>query len=90
MVDVGDRCNGTYFHQHKPLKCHQNLFSLFVVFDEISAYILDTGIFHLSDYENAPLTTTKNFQSICKKFFDADLENKNKIVSCDIPPRVGI
>jgi len=41
----------------------------------------------LSEYEDAQSTTTENFQSTCRKFFDADLNEKNKIVSCDIPPR---
>ena len=58
--------------------------------DENSAYSLDTGIFHLSDYEDARSTTTKSFQSTCRKFFDAELSEKNKIVSCGIPPSEGI
>ena len=80
----------TFVCQHTPLNVIVSFFLDLIVFDKISAYFFDTGIFHLSDYEDAPFTTTKNFQSTCKKFFDADLENKNKIVSCDIPPRVGI
>ena len=44
----------------------------------------------MSDYDEAPFSTTKNFQSTCKKFFDADLSTKNKTVSCGIPPRAGI
>ena len=55
--------------------------------NENSAYSLDTGIFHLSEYEDARSTTTEKFQSACRKFFDADLNEKNKIVSCGIPPR---
>ena len=58
--------------------------------DENSAYSLDTGIFHLSEYEDARSTTTKSFQSTCRKFFDAELSEKNKIVSCGIPPSKGI
>ena len=44
----------------------------------------------MSDYEDARSTTTEKFQSACRKFFDADLNEKNKIVSCGIPPRTGI
>ena len=58
--------------------------------DENSAYFFDTGIFHLSEYEDAQSSTTKGFQSTCRKFFNADLNEKNKIVSCGIPPRTGI
>ena len=60
------------------------------IIDENSAYPFDTGIFHLSEYEDARSTTTKNFQSTFRKFFDAELSEKNKIVSCGIPPSPGI
>ena len=44
----------------------------------------------MSEYEDAQSATTKSFQLICRKFFNADLNEKNKIVSCGIPPRTGI
>ena len=51
--------------------------------------IFDLGIFHLTDYEDKSSTVTSQFQSISKKFFNADLDEKTKIVSCGIPPREG-